>query len=137
MAYSLAVATAALAICLASCLPSAEVRGTLRIDGKTVVPTGCASGQPEDFYGVILYAGAGQIRLVQQPGGTATVYFAPADSEAAFAFSGCVSLTLTPESDSVDVNGRMAVLLDGTASLSCLTGPHTASGLLSFQACGL
>ncbi len=111
---------------------TSHLSGDLKIDDVPFHPTHCRSGKALGFEGVELAdENAARLRLAQSSDGTPmTVYFPPG-SPVGDALGPCSTLNAVPGTGAVD--GIKNV--DGDATLSCLTPPHTASGRISFKNC--
>jgi hypothetical protein len=109
-----------------------HLAGDLKIDGVPFHPIHCRSGKALGFEGVELGdENAARLRLAQSSDGTSmTVYFPPG-SAVGDSLGACSTLNVVPGTGAVDGIKN----LDGDATLSCLTPPHTARGTIRFKNC--
>jgi hypothetical protein len=138
-ALSLAsVLASSLALVLASSLAlgglgcTGHLSGALKIDGVPFQPIHCRSGKALGFEGVELTdENAARLRLAQSlDGSPMTVYFPPGQT-IGISLGACS--TLRAEAGTGTVDGVRN--LEGNATLSCLTPPHTARGTIRFKDC--
>jgi hypothetical protein len=132
MVRALALSLAILVFGCAGLGCTAHLGGDLKIDDVPFRPIHCRSGKALGFDGVELGdENAARLRLAQSSDGTPmTVYFPPG-SAVGVSLGACSTLNVVPGTGAVD--GIKNV--DGDATLSCLTPPHTARGSISFQNC--
>jgi hypothetical protein len=111
---------------------TAHLSGSLQVDGVPFRPIHCRSGQALGFEGVELAdENAARLRLAQSLDGTSmTVYFPPG-GKIGDSLGACSTLHAVPGTGVVDGVKN----LDGDATLSCLTPPHTARGSITFKNC--
>jgi hypothetical protein len=122
----------ALSLAIVSFGCTAHLSGNLQIDGVPFQPIHCRSGKALGFEGVELAdENAARLRLARSADGTPmTVYFPPG-STIGDALGACSTLHAVPGTGVVDGVKN----LEGDATLSCLTPPHTARGTIQFKDC--